>query len=78
MEQKEEMAMRQTLFHGSDDGFTFIGVIVFLFILLLLVPAVSALLAGGFDRDLSVLEERRQLFEERQAAIELSESGGGL
>lgn len=70
MEAREVRAMRQTLFHGSDDGFTFIGAIVFLFILLLLVPAVSALLAGEMDRSLHILKERRQVFEDRQAQLD--------
>lgn len=65
--------MRRTLFRGSDDGFTFIGVIIFLLILMLLVPAVSALLSGSLERDLTVLEVRRQTYAERQVLLDEGE-----
>lgn len=62
--------MRLTLFHGSDDGFTFVGVIIFLLVLMLLVPAVSALLAGKLGESERILKERHELFEERQVQLE--------
>lgn len=70
--------MRKTLFHGNDDGFTFIGAIIFLLVLLLLVPAVSGLLAGNFQIKLETLREQETLFEERQAELEAGKQADDL
>lgn len=71
--------MLWTSFRGSDDGFTFTGVIVFLLILLVLAPAISGFLNGRFKENLETLEVREALFEERQAELDaVAEETGRL
>lgn len=69
--------MKLTLFRGSDDGFTFVGVLILLFVMLLLVPAVGALMQEKLEKDIRVLKERQELFIERQTQIESSGGAGG-
>lgn len=70
--------MLKILFRGNDDGFTFAGVIVFLFVLLLIVPVVNSLLSAAFQAEQNALDGRKALFEERQSELDAEKAEEGL